>query len=138
MAILENANEILIDLNGKLAYLQDGSLWIYSAGDSEEVGALVVFNNTDLGVPDVDKLINFVDVDYEGAFNLTFQFDGVTTHTFYFDDVSILRTQVWEDFPLSKRIGFRKLKMSITASDSNTKIYSIEIDFDVLRRRRYN
>lgn len=138
MAILETANDILIDTDGNLNFLQDTSLWVYSAGDNTEIGATVIFNETDLQVPDVEKFINFVDVDYEGAFNLTFQLDGYNIHTFEFPDVSILRTRVWEDFPLTKRTAFRKLKMSISASDSNTKIYSIEVDFSILRRRRFN
>ena len=40
--------------------------------------------------------------------------------------------------PIRNSIVTSLLKMSLSASDKNTKIYSIEIDFDVLRRRRYN
>lgn len=137
MAILENANEILINLSGELAYLQDTKLWIRDTSDSELVGATVEFNNSDLGVPDVDKMINFVDVDYEGAFTLTFTFDGTIIHTMTFADLET-RGSEWQDFPLIKRKSFRKLQMTVVASVKSTKIYGIEIDFDIQRRRRYN
>ena len=60
--ILGNANDILVDLNGEINYLQDDTLWIYDNADSELIGAQVVFNNSDLGEPGIEKLINFVDV----------------------------------------------------------------------------
>lgn len=135
--ILANANDILIDQNGNLAYLQDAALWIYDGTDVTKVGANVIFNNTDLGVPEVDKLINFVDADYTGAFTLTFTLDGTSIHTMTFSNQAT-RDIVWQDFPLIKRKGFKKLQMTIVASTIGTKIYSLEIDFDVLRRRRYN
>lgn len=137
MAILEDANEILIDFNGEIAYLQGDALWIRDTSDAELIGATVEFNDSDLGVPDIDKLLNFADVDYEGAFTLTFEFDGTAIHTMTFAD-KVTRGVAWQDFPLIKRKGFRKLKMVIVASAKDTKIYSIEIDFTVLRRRRYN
>jgi len=137
MAILEDANEVLINFDGELAYLQDTTLWIRDTSDTELVGATVEFNTSDLGVPDIDKLLNFVDVDYEGAFTLTFTLDGTSVHTMTMDDKAI-RDVEWQDFPLSKRKAFRKLQMTIVASAKDTKIYSIEIDFDILRRRRYN
>lgn len=137
MAILETANEVLIDLDGEIAYLQDDTLWIRDTSDTTLVGCSVVFNDSDLGVPDVDKLINFADVDYVGAFNLSFYFDGTVVHTMEFS-TRASRGTVWKDFPLSKRKAFQKLKLVITASNKNTKIYGIEIDFSVLRRRRYN
>ena len=137
MAILEDANEILIDLDGEIAYLQGDALWVRDTSDEELVGATVEFNNSDLGVPDIDKLLNFADVDYEGAFTLTFEFDGTAIHTMTFADTASRSTK-WQDFPLIKRKSFKKLKMVIIASAKDTKIYGIEIDFTVLRRRRYN
>ena len=137
MPILKDANEVLINFDGELAYLQDTMLWIRDDSDIELIGATVEFNNSDLGVPDIDKLINYADVDYEGAFTLTFKLDGVAIHTMDFIEKAT-RSSIWQDFPLVKRKAFRKLQMTIAASAKDTKIYGIEIDFDVLRRRRYN
>lgn len=137
MDILATANEILIDLDGEIAYLEDDTLWVRDASDVTLVGCSIVFNNSDLGVPDIDKLINFVDVDYVGAFNLSFYLDGVGVHTAVFSNRAT-RATVWQSFPTAKRKAFQKLKLVITASDKDTKIYGIEIDFSVLRRRRYN
>jgi hypothetical protein len=135
--ILANANDILIDQDGELAYLQDNTMWVYDASDAELLGATVIFNNTDLGVPDVDKVINFVDTDYVGAFTLSFTLDNTLIHTMTFSN-QVTRSGAWQDFPLRKRKSFRKLQMTIIAETLGTKIYSLEIDFDVIRRRRYN
>ena len=136
-SILASANDILIDLNGQAAYLQDFDLWVYDSSDPVTIGATIEFNNSDLGVPEADKLLNFVDVDYIGAFNLTFYLDGVARHTMVFNS-SVTRTTKWLSYPLSKRKAFQKLKLVLTASEKTTKIYGIEIDFDIIRRRRYD
>ncbi len=135
--ILTNANDVLIDLNGELSYLQDDVLWIYDPTDTELVGASIIFNNSDLGEPTVEKLMNFADVDYIGAFNLTFYMDGTGIHTMEFG-TKATRGTAWQDFPLTKRKAFQKLKLVITASAKTTKIYGLELDFSILRRRRYN
>jgi hypothetical protein len=135
--ILSNANDVLIDLNGELSYLQDDILWEYDATDQELVGASVVFNNSDLGEPSIEKLMNAADVDYIGSFDLTFYFDGTMVHTMNFG-TKATRDAIWKDFPLAKRKAFQKLKLVITASAKTTKIYGLELDFSVLRRRRYN
>jgi hypothetical protein len=137
MAILSTANEILIDLNGDIAYLQDDTLWIRDTDDTELLGSYVEFNDSDLGEPGIDKFINFVDVDYVGSFNLVFYFDETAIHTMEFS-TKATRGTTWQDFPLAKRKAFQKLKIVITASAKATKIYGLEIDFQVLRRRRYN
>lgn len=137
MAILADAVDVLIDQNGEVSYLQDDKLYDYSLGDTTEVGGSVTFNNADLGEPGIEKLVNFVDVDYEGAFNLSFYGDGTLLHTMTFNDKST-RGTVWRDYPVNKRTPFQKLKLYISSSTNDTKIYSIEIDFSILRRRRYN
>ena len=137
MAILAEANDVLIDLNGELAYLTDSELYIRDTSDTTSVGAYIISGESDLGEPQIEKLLNFVDIDYIGAFNLTFYLDGLAVHTMSFTDAAT-RTTVWRDYPLSKRRPFQKLKLVIGASLPTTKIYGIEIDFSVLRRRRYN
>lgn len=137
MAILAEANDVLIDLNGELAYLTDSELYIRDTSDTTSVGAYIISGESDLGEPQIEKLLNFVDIDYVGAFNLTFYLDGLAVHTMSFT-ATATRTTVWRDYPLSKRRPFQKLKLVIGASLPTTKIYGIEIDFSVLRRRRYN
>jgi hypothetical protein len=137
MAILETANDILIDLDGELVFVQDTAIYGRDTTDTTEIGATVIFNNSDLGVPDIDKLINLIDVDYIGTFSIQFDLDGSTVHTANFP-TKASRGTVYQDFPLAKRKAFQKLKMTINASDKTTKIYSIEIDFTILKRRRYN
>jgi len=135
--ILADAVDILIDQAGHIAYLQTDILWEYDITDTTVVGGSITFNNSDLGYPDIDKLINFVDVDYEGAFDLSFYADGSLQKTLLFADKST-RGTVWRDYPLTTRKPFQKLKLYITSATADTKIYGIEIDFSILKRRRYN
>lgn len=137
MVILSVANDILVDFEGNLAYLTDDKLYTFDSSDELIVGASLTSNNSDLGEPGVDKLINFVDADYSGAFNITFYFDNSASYTMTFPN-SASRTTKWTDFPLSKRRAFQKLKIMITTSTPNTIINGLEIDFSVMARRRYN
>lgn len=137
MAILADAVDILIDQDGEVAYLQEDKLYEYDSTDTTVVGGSVTFNNTDLGEAGIEKLINYVDVDYEGSFVLSFYADGVAQAALTFSDKAT-RGTTWRDYPLASRKPFQKLKLYISSATSDTKIYGIEIDFSVLRRRRYN
>lgn len=135
--ILADAVDILIDQNGRVSYLQENKLWDYDATDTTVLGGSITFNNSDLGEPGIEKLINFVDVDYEGAFTLTFYGDGQALAQMVFNDKST-RGTIWRDYPLQYRKPFQKLRLYISSTTNDTKIYSIEVDFSVLRRRRFN
>lgn len=135
--ILENANDILIDRNGNVSYLQDTLLWEHDATDTEVTGAFVNFNDSDMQQPAVDKLLNYVDIDYEGSFRLNFYLDGTLSHGVTFPDKAS-RGTIWSDYPLSKRKAFQKLRLTLSSSTPDTKIYGIEVDFSIARRRRYN
>lgn len=137
MAILTDANDILIDLNGEIAYLQDTVMWIRDETDTTQITATMITNNSDLGETSVEKLLNSLDVDYVGAFNVSFYLDGDFIHTMVFDNIAT-RDTVWRAFPLALRKPFQKLSLYITASVIGTKIYSLEVDFKILKRRRYN
>ena len=137
MAILADANDILIDLNGEITYLQDTKLWIRDITDITEIVATITFNNSDLGEPSAEKLMNYIDVDYVGAFSLLFKLDDTSIHTMTFSNLAT-RSTVWKSFPLNKRKPFQKIQLVITASTIGTKIYSLELDFELLRRRRFN
>jgi len=135
--ILSTANDVLIDLNGEIAYLEDTKVWTYDATDTELIGAAVTFNDSDLGQPTLEKLINFADADYIGAFDLSFYYDGTFIHTMSFP-TSAIRTTVDIDFPLVKRKAHTKIQIVATATAKTTKIYRLEVDFSLLKRRRYN
>lgn len=137
MAFLQDANSLLIDVDGNVAYLQDSALWEYDATDTTSVYGQVSYAENDLGEPSIDKLLNFVDVDYEGTFTLSILTDNITLTTLIFTDKAT-RGTVWRSIPLTDRKPFQKLEMWASSFTSDTKIYSIEIDFDVLKRRRYN
>jgi len=135
--ILADAVDILVDQNGNLAYLQDDTLWEFYSSDATVVGGSVTFNDIDLGEPGIEKLINFIDIDYSGALNLSFYGDGTLQWTATFADKAT-RGTVWRDFPLQYRKVFQKIKLYISSITPDTKIYGIEIDFSVIRKRRYN
>ena len=137
MAILTDANDILVDLSGEVTYLQDTKLWIRDETDATQITATVTFNNSDLGVPSAEKLMNYIDVDYIGTFSLVFKLDGTIIHTIAFANQAT-RNTVWKDFPISKRKPFQKIQLTINSSVIGTKIYGLELDFEILRRRRYN
>ena len=133
---LNNANDILIDLNGDRAYLEDNALWVKSTVDDNNPDAMIEFNKTDLGEPSIHKLINYIDLDYKGTFTLYFYFDneGLIWSTTVTDHVA--RNTRWIYFPLVNRKSFQKLGIVIVANDADAKIYGIEIDFQILKRRR--
>lgn len=137
MAILTDANEILIDFNGNINYLTNDKLYIYDNTDTEIVGGLVKTSSSDMTEPTIDKLINSIDCDYVGSFKITFIFDNVPIHTIELP-YSSTRTTKWVSFPLQRRIPLQKIQLAITSGIKNTIIYGIEIDFTVLKRRRYN
>lgn len=136
-AFLLTANDILIDQNGNIAYLTDDALHIYNSGAQNQISGLIKMNNTDLGEPSIDKLLNKIDADYTGSFSIVLYLDGVSTHVMTFNDV-YSRTATYADYPLSKRKPFKKLQLVLMTAQPGTKIYGLEIDFSLLPRRRYN
>lgn len=137
MDILKDANEILIDFSGNVNYLTDDKLYIYDNTDTEVVGGLIKTGSSDMAEPTIDKLINFIDCDYVGSFKIVFTFDDIYIHTIELP-YSSTRTTRWVSFPLSKRKALQKIQLAITSSVKDTIIYRIEVDFTVLKRRRYN
>lgn len=136
--LLTNANDILIDLNGKKAYLEDDALWTYAAGDNTMPTAVLTFNKTDLGEPGIDKLFNEFILDYVGTWRLNVYDDNSSSPVW---DI-LLPTQSSRAlrkvfFPLANRRAFKKMHMTLTSNDYNTKLYGIEIDFQILRQRSY-
>jgi len=135
MADVSNANDILLDFDGKLAYVTDNDLYVYEQNNLELATGVLISSDSDLGEPSIDKLMNSIDVDYVGAFNLSLYFDGVYEVTLPLL-LKATRGTVWLNIPLINRKPFQKFKYIIAEPAVNTKVYGLEIDFSILKRRR--
>lgn len=133
--ILASANEILIDFDGHRAYLTNDYLYTYDNTDTTTVGAYVLTNDSDLEHPSVDKLLNYIDIDYKGTIQVLVYQDGTAIHLFEPPDKTSRGTK-WLYMPLIKRTAFQKIKIKIATSDPDAIIYGAELDFSILKRRR--
>jgi hypothetical protein len=136
--VLLNANDILIDISGKIAYLGDSVLHIYDNTDTTEVTGQVISPSTDLGEPSVDKLMNGIDIDYIGQISIGYYFEGQSQPVIQDFTYTATRTTVWREYPLIHRKAFQKLAYFILTNTKGTKVYGIEFDVNPLKRRRYN
>ena len=90
---------------------------------------------TDLGQPDVEKLIDFIDLDYKGdGGNLILYLDDEEINSWIIPS-STKRTIKRFYLPLSKRYPKQMMNLRITSSASNLYIYNIEIDFMPQKRQ---
>lgn len=142
MATLDTA-EIIIDQDGKIAYLTPEELWVYDEGGAD-LGIFGILSSgySDLGEPSVDKLLNYIDLDYIGQFNIFFEFtslDGQLGGTSSFTVPEKTTRGTYQLYiPLKERKAFQKLRYWFAEPIHGTKIYNMEIDFSILRRRRYS
>ena len=140
MATLDTA-EILIDFDGKVNYLTPTTLEVYNESGLD-LGITGVFGSgySDLGEPSVDKLLNAIDIDYVGQCNIFFSFqslDGTSATSSIFTLPSkASRGTYWLQLPLAERRAFQKIAYWFTEPTHGTKIYGLEIDFSILKRRR--
>lgn len=132
--ILVNANDLLIDHNGQLAYLTDNSLYIYHLDTVDSIGGLIVLNNSDLNEPHLDKLLNYIEVDYKGTIELYFYFDDQYVCKLTAPQATSRTTKLLY-FPLRFRRPFQRLQIKMLSKDRSTIIYNLEVDFDVLPKR---
>lgn len=135
MAILETANDILIDFNGNRAYLQDDKLWVRNIADTNLTPGYIMFNESDLGEPSVDKHYNYIDIDYKGSLQVRFFLDRTLKHS-YTLPTSTNRTTAWVHYPLDNRSPFQKTYLVFVTSTADTELYGFEVDFSVNKRRR--
>lgn len=135
MAILANANEILVDSDGNIGYLSDDNLYVYDDTDTTEVAGYIRHNNTDLGEPSSDKHVNGIDVDYKGTITIFFYLDEAISHTYTLPTKAV-RGTAWVHYPLGARIPFQKFYTHIQTVTPDTTIYGFEIDFNAISRRR--
>ena len=105
MAILANANEILIDFSGNRAYLTDDKLYVYNTADTTEVGGYLQSNIGDIGEAAIDKHFDGIDVDYIGQVTVYIWSDTLLTKQFILP-VHNGRTTEWIHAPLNTRYPF--------------------------------
>lgn len=139
MATLDTAQP-LISFDGSVSYLTPSELYVYDPTDTTEITAVLRSGYSDLGEPSVDKLLNYIDLDYKGQFSILITFeseDGATysTSSFLLPE-HIDRQTTWFRLPLAQRKAFKKMAYWFVEPTEGTIIYGMEIDFSVLRRRR--
>lgn len=137
MATLDIAQP-LIDFDGNIAYLTPDKLYVYNVNtDDQGIEGILFSGASDLGEPSIDKLLNFIDVDYIGQFMIYFTYDDPAgTTSSYLLPAKSTRGTHWLYIPLTERRPFKKVKYAIIGPTHGTIIYGLEIDFSVLRRRR--
>lgn len=135
MAILANANDVLIDLNGNRAYLTDNKLYVHDSSDTTIVPSFLQTNESDLGEPAIDKLLNMFDIDYKGQLEIRIYQDGIHITTLT-TTASNDRTTEYLYMPLASRRSFQKIQFVFYTERNDTVIYGIEIDFSILKRRK--
>lgn len=135
---LTNATDIFIDLNGERAYLETDKLWTYASGDYTMPEALLVFNNTDLGEPGIDKLFNEFIFDYIGTWTL-YVYDDNSTSQIWTKTLTDHTSRGVEKFyfPLASRRAFKKCYFRLSTTDRDAKLYGFEVDFQILRQRSF-
>lgn len=132
--MLSLANDILIDLNGYRAYLTDDELYSYGT-DSLNPGSYVTTNNSDLGEPSVDKLLNYIDIDYVGStWSIQVFYDSGYEVTLEIP-ASVVRREKQIYIPLVNRKPFQKLKLKVINNSEIANLYGLEVDFDIIKRR---
>lgn len=130
-----NLNDQLVDFNGENAYLQSDKLWIRTSSSYINITYALLGAETDLGAPDIDKLINYIDIDFVGTVRVHYMLDG--TYVGYLSTTTeAQRKSQWLYMPLANRKPFKKIRLLIEFVGSTSKLYSMEIDFNPLKRRR--
>lgn len=130
---LSNVNDILIDFDGHPNYLQSDSFFVYDASDLVVPAVLLQTNNSDLGEPSLDKLLNFIDLDFKGPITVLVYYENVGT--FFITANSATRITKRLYVPLKNRKPAKKIKFGFAAADSTTILYGMEIDFIVMEYR---
>jgi len=131
---LVDANYVVFDWEGDRAYIQDRALWMTSSADTATIVAMFSTHDSDLGEPSIDKLINYYDVDYVGGGTIRLFADGIQI-----SEVT-LPTQASRGLNriyvlLDDRVPCRKVNIKYVTTDTTSRFYGIEIDFDPQRYR---
>ena len=142
MAQLDNT-ELLIALNGEIHYLTSDSLEVYNTnGEDLSITGILQSGSSDLSEPSVDKLLNYIDVDYKGQCTIFFSFKNLDDESFSTTNIVLPykadRGTVWIYIPLAQRKAFQKMEYWIVEPVHGTIVYGLEIDFSILNRRRFN
>ena len=129
------AIQILVDLNGNTAYLTPQELYIYDSNSTDVIQGSLLTNESDLGEPTVDKLLNSIEIDFKGKVSIGVYLDG-TYNCLLEAGPSSVRTTNFLYVPLIKRKAFQKVRLYFTTTTPGTVLYGTEIDFDILKKRK--
>jgi len=130
-------SEIMYDFEGYPSYLFQAVWYTRDTTNTTVINGYLITNNSALGEISVDKLINYLDCDYKGAFTIGIYYDGILQITLTAPTRSSRGfSRIY--MPLIHRKAFQKLKLYITCLTAGTIIYSIEPDFSLLNRRYRN
>lgn len=130
-------NDIIYDAQGNITYLLDNGAVKYDSSDLTMVTAFIQTQMTDLGLPNTDKLGNYIDIDFKGALTIALITDGVVSSFNLSTATSTTRRSQKLFIPVNSRKPFKKVQFILVTSDSNTAIYRFYFDFLPLSRR-YN
>ena len=130
-------SELFINLTGKIALLSTNTQNLYVEGTlvPSYYDGYLETNNSDLSEPNIDKLINYLEIDFQGRLDTLVYSDGNLLYTFNTDNASV-RTTNFLHMPLSLRKAFQKIRLVFQTTTPNTKLYGVEVDFSILKKRR--
>jgi hypothetical protein len=132
--ILSTANDVLIDFDGNLAYLQNTALWTRDTNDTTVMHGYITTYESDLQQASMDKLLNYIDIDYIQDITIDVYCDGAKTQTLITTS-SDSRTSERLYVYLHNRKAFKKIKLVFYTATAGAKLYGAELDITILKRR---
>lgn len=126
--------DMLINHDGNIAYLYNNKLYEYNISSTYNEGAYLVTNTSDLGEMSVDKLLNYIDLDFKGTIFVYINYDN-NQFILLQRAESASRTIKRIFIPLSLRRPFMKIAIRLNTNDNTTQVYKFELDFGILKRR---
>lgn len=130
----ENVNDIFIDENGELVFLSDLKFYKYGTSITQVTGNLES-GDSDLGEPNIDKVVESITAQYKGAFTLGVYLDGTLQYALSFPYTSTRQTLTLFALP-QYRIASEKIRFKIESTTNITEIYNLQLDYIILPRRR--
>lgn len=128
---------ILIDFDGNPVYLYSDELYAYSVSGTGYSTGYCITNHSDLGEASIDKLLNYIDIDYSGSCSIQVFYDNIAQFTLIPDILTSRGTrQIY--IPLSNRHPLQKLRLLISFNTITTRINKLELDFGTLKRKYHD
>lgn len=129
-----NIVDIFTDENGDLAFLGANTLEVYGSSVAAIEGYLET-PNSNLNEPEVDKVLEYIILDYIGSATIEIYLDNVLSHTLSYPYTSTRQSYKLYILPQYRQAA-EKLYFKIKTSQSGTIIYNMYINFIILPRRR--